>query len=334
MDLATMFRDSLVCGIVSVNGSDNVTTLNQQAREILGLTNTAQYRILADLPASIRDAIHATRVAKREVVNKTLEIRPEAQPAREIWYYATPTLDSGPSQGVTLILNDVASENTLAARLQRLDRLANIGTLSSSLAHEMKNALVAGRTFIEVLIEKHPDAEFSDLVRREFQRLELLLNQMLKWAGTGQPAFVKVRVHQALDHALRLVEHPCKLKDIATERTFRATRDIVVGNEGHIEQLFLNLFLNALDAMNEPGKLRVATTNDANRLLVSVSDTGSGMSPELIDRVFEPFMTTKEGGTGLGLSISRRIVLNHGGEITAANLAGGGAVFTVALPAD
>jgi two-component system, NtrC family, sensor kinase len=221
--------------------------------------------------------------------------------------------------------------------LRRLDRLATIGTLSASMAHEIKNALVAGKTFIDLLLEKNPDAELAGIVRREMARIESIVNQMLKFAGPERPAFVLVRLHEVIEHSLRLVQSQLEDKSIATTRAFQAASDAVSGDDFQLQQTFVNLLLNALDAMSPNGGLTVETRTMASgaglpQILVAIKDTGAGIAPEHLGKVFEPFFTTKPEGTGLGLAISRHIIQEHGGAIEAESQPGRGTVFRIVLP--
>ena len=245
-----------------------------------------------------------------------------------------------------LVRADPAARGQIEQDLRRLQRLASLGTLSASVAHEIKNALVAGRTFIDLLLEKHKDAELAELVRRELSRIESIVNQMLKFAGSAKPTFTPVRVHETLEHSLRLVQAQLDSKAITLNRIFQAGSDQVEGDECQLQQVFVNLFLNALEAMGLHGTLTVATelmsgeqapaslrdSAQVGHLRVTVKDTGVGIAPENVARLFEPFFTTKPSGTGLGLSITRRIIQEHGGDITLESQPNHGTTFSILLP--
>lgn len=243
-------------------------------------------------------------------------------------------------------LSDLSWANSLDERLRRLDRLANAGTLATSMAHEIKNALVASRTFIELLLEKNPDAELAGVVRRELGRIEAMLSRMLKFAGPVPATLGRVHVHEVLDHSLRLVQPQVADKSIDVQRSFRAAADLTDGDEYELEQAFVNLLLNALEAMGPHGSLTVSTdtleadgepaalreTAELSRIHVSIKDTGQGIPAEHMERLFEPFFTTKPSGTGLGLAVTHRVVREHGGTIRADSRLGEGTTFTITLP--
>jgi signal transduction histidine kinase len=230
--------------------------------------------------------------------------------------------------------------------LRRLDRLASLGLLSASMAHEIKNALVAGKTFLDLLLEKETDREVAESVRREFRRIDSLASQMLEYARPARPNLAPLHLHALLDHTLRLIEHRLKAHAIVLTREFRAESDVVQGDDYELEQALVNLFLNALEAMPHHGALSVTTATMSSEVLngqasghsasrwlhLTVQDDGPGIAPENLARLFEPFFTTKPHGTGLGLSITRRIIEEHQGSIRAESPPNQGAVFHILLP--
>lgn len=218
--------------------------------------------------------------------------------------------------------------------LQQLDRLANLGLFSASIAHEIKNGLVAIHTFCEVLLEKkETDVEMAKVVRRELKRIDGLVTQMLRMAAPKPAALVPVNVHALLDHSLRLLEHQMNGRMVTLRRDYRAIPEIVQGDEGRLQQVFMNLLLNAVEAMGHGGKLTVATEIAEDSMRISIRDTGAGIAQENFSRIFDTFFTTKKHGTGLGLAISRRVVEEHRGTIEVQSKLGNGSTFCIVLPA-
>jgi len=235
--------------------------------------------------------------------------------------------------------NSSAGANDLQENLRRLDRLANLGLISASLAHEIKNGLVPVNTYVEVLLEKGDDAEMAELVRRELKRIDALATQMLRLSAPKSPAQAKVQIHHVLDHSLRLLEHQMSGRMIALKRDYRAIPDTVRGNESQLQQAFMNLVLNGLEAIGSNGELTVRTEvfqDPLSRRSVKIhfQDTGPGIAPENLARLFEPFFTTKKNGTGLGLAISQRVAEDHQGKIEVVSEPGRGATFIVWLAAE
>jgi signal transduction histidine kinase len=221
--------------------------------------------------------------------------------------------------------------------LQRLDRLANLGTLSAGIAHEIKNGLVPIRTFVQLMLEKSDDRELAATVDRELKRLDSMISQMLRFAAPKPVAFARVKVQEVLETSLKLLQHQVDEKRISVKRDYKAADGTIDGDEDQLQQVLMNLFLNALQAMTLDGTLTISTEigpreDGANWVIIRVKDTGVGIKKENLDRIFEPFFTTKSHGTGLGLAISERVVRDHEGRIEAQSEPGKGATFIVSLP--
>ncbi|HEV2328531.1 MAG TPA: ATP-binding protein, partial [Verrucomicrobiae bacterium] len=224
------------------------------------------------------------------------------------------------------------------ANLQRLDRLANLGTLSAGIAHEIKNGLVPIRTFIQLMLEKSDDRELALTVERELKRIDSMVSQMLRFAAPKPAVVAPVRVKDVLEKSLRLLQHQIDEKMISVTRDYQAAPGTIDGDEAQLQQVVMNLLLNAVEAMTMNGVLTISTNpgrdqRDGPWLEIHVKDTGVGIPKENLDRIFEPFFTTKRNGTGLGLAISQRVIDEHHGRIEARSDAGKGATFVIILPA-
>ncbi len=221
--------------------------------------------------------------------------------------------------------------------MQRLDQLANLGMLSAGMAHEIKNALQAIKTFTDLLLEKNPDAENGEVVRRELDRINAIVTQMLRMATPASANFKTVRSHELLEHSLRVLHPLTSVKLVTLRKNYRAEPDTVLGDDVQLQQVIINLLLNALEAMETNGTLTLATevlnAEDGGRVLkIRIQDTGSGIAPENASRLFDPFFTTKKNGTGLGLAICQRIIQEHRGVIHAESEIGQGSTFSIHLP--
>jgi signal transduction histidine kinase len=169
------------------------------------------------------------------------------------------------------------------------------------------------------------------------KRIDGLATQMLRLASPRQAAFATVQVHPLLDHSLRLVQHQISGKLISLRRDYKAETDAVCGDDAQLQQAFMNLLFNAIEAMGANGILTVGTKivfseNDGRKLLVQIQDSGTGIAPENLGRLFEPFFTTKKNGTGLGLAITRRVALEHRGSVEVQSETGKGSTFSISLP--
>ncbi|HVU27737.1 MAG TPA: ATP-binding protein [Verrucomicrobiae bacterium] len=221
-------------------------------------------------------------------------------------------------------------------KIQRLDRLARIGLLSASMAHEIKNSLAVVKVYADLLAQKNPNAELTNVVTHELQRINEMVTQILRFAAPKRTVFAPVKIHGLLDQSLRLLQHQISAKLIALERDYQAAQETIHGDEAQLQQVLMNLLLNAIEAMSANGTLTVATKNieesGTRKLQIQIRDTGVGIAPENLPRLFEPFFTTKRNGTGLGLLISQRIVREHGGTIEAHSETGKGSTFSLIFP--
>jgi signal transduction histidine kinase len=348
LSFATVLRDHLGCGVVVIDGGNKVSVFAGRARQLLGL-DPMQTSLPAfeALPAPIQSIIRETLVGDTVPASRQIELDADSLGRITLHVNVVPLEPGRKDAGVVVLLNDLTAVRQLEERLALLDRLANLGTLAATMAHEIKNALVAGKTFIDLLLEKNKDAELVNVVRREMNRIDGIVSRMLKFSGPGKAAFTEVHLHDVLEHSLRLVEPKLEGQSIVVNRSFQAARDVVLGDDYQLEQAFVNLVLNALEAMGANGTLTIATdicphraksdtraaSQDRPHLRVAIRDTGPGVPPENLARLFEPFFTTKPKGTGLGLAITRRIVLEHRGDISVESPPGQGTAFQILLPA-
>lgn len=234
----------------------------------------------------------------------------------------------------------------MESSLRHLDRLASLGTVAAGSAHEVKNALVAIKTFAELSLEKNSDEEMPELVLREIKRIDGILSRILRMAGPARPALKSVGLHGVLEDSLRLVQHRLGALNIHLNRSLLAAHDQVKADEQQLGQAFINLLLNALESMPRKGSLTVATevvpaaknavqakgVPSRTQIHLSFTDTGCGISPDNLPRLFNTFFTTKKEGTGLGLAITRRIIQEHGGTITVDSELKKGTTFHIYLP--
>lgn len=213
-------------------------------------------------------------------------------------------------------------------RLAQLEKLATVGLYTSGIAHEIKNALVGVKTCVQLA----ECTELGPLANRELLRIESLVNLLSQYVSKSKQSFTRVRLNEVLSHALRSVESPRAAKDIVLCAKLEAASDAIQGNSIQLELAFLNLLLNAIEATPSQGAISVHTANDAAHVRVELRDSGPGIPAEDLDRIFEPFYSTKARGSGLGLGITRRIVRDHGAVIEVSSEPGQGAAFILTFP--
>jgi len=235
--------------------------------------------------------------------------------------------------------DSLRQERATRSQLIHSEKLAVAGRLLASVAHELNNPLQAIQNALFLLKDEEgistQGKQDLDIVLSEAERMGAMLERL---RVTYQPArtedFQPVQINAVIEDVRTLVATHLRHAQISFESHLDPGLPIIPGVADQLRQVFLNLFMNAVDAMETGGRLTVSTQNlpENNEVLVSVSDTGTGIDPAILPHIFEPFTTGKEKGTGLGLSISYELVFNHGGRIQAENNPEGGAAFRVWLP--
>ena len=220
-------------------------------------------------------------------------------------------------------------------QLRRADRLSAIGELSAGMAHEIRNPLGSIRGTAEILrdgiAEDDPRAEFAAILIREVDRLNRVVREFLEFARPRETDRMQIDLNPLLEEVLALVRQQA-VKNRVEFIFSPGTIPTIPADEGQLRQTFLNLVLNALQAMTDGGRLEVATGMEEGRLRVHFRDTGVGIAPEDMEKIFNPFFTTRNEGTGLGLAICHRIIQGHGGRIDVTSRPGQGTTFTVSFP--
>ncbi len=231
----------------------------------------------------------------------------------------------------------VQERERLREQLFQKEKLAYMGTLASSVVHEIRNPLTAIKTFVEYFPEKANDPEYKDkfqkLIPKELGRIDNVVNQLLSLAKPAHPSLGKVNIINTIDATLSLLEENLKLKKINLKKDYSVNEAIVEGDDEQLRQVFLNLFLNSVQAMDDGGVLSISVDSREDKFVnISVKDTGSGISVEDQKKLFTPFFTTKKEGIGLGLVIIKEIIDNHKGTLSVDSEVGKGTRFLINLP--
>jgi signal transduction histidine kinase len=252
----------------------------------------------------------------------------------------TPLRDSdGAVAGTILVIEDISSRVQLEEQLQISEKMASIGLLAAGVAHEVNTPLTGISSFTQMLLQQaepeDPRTKVLEKIERQTFRAAKIVNGLLNLARPAQVDSGPIDLHAVVSDVLSLLEHQLRNSSIQVRKELLPTGAIVQGTEYKLQQVFLNLFLNARDAMPRGGWLTIATSvRDDGMAVIEVSDTGSGIPPDQLSRIYDPFFTTKEigKGTGLGLSITYGIVQEHGGAITCDSVVGQGTRFVLSLP--
>ncbi len=246
---------------------------------------------------------------------------------------------AGQGRGFLHILRDITTQERMEAELIRAEKLAALGRLVTSLAHEINNPLQALRSGFRLLLDPRIDEEkrhkYLEIAERELERLIAIVERVLGFYRPSAEQAEPTDVNALLDETLALVNEDLEQGQVVVERRLSPQLPPVAAMVDQLKQVFLNIVLNARQAMPAGGKLTVETTFHElqGEVHISFTDTGEGIPEAEIPRLFEPFYTTREGGSGLGLTISYGIVERHGGRIEVRSTSGVGSSFTVLLPA-
>jgi two-component system NtrC family sensor kinase len=244
--------------------------------------------------------------------------------------------------GRIIIVDDITERMELEAQLAQADKLSSIGLLAAGVAHEVNTPLAVISSYTQMLAKQVRGdsrvAPLLDKITQQTFRASEIVNGLLNFSRTGAAEFTALDLNQVIEETLKLLEHQFRASQVSLETSFEIGLPPILGNSGKLQQVFLNLFLNAKDAMSAGGTLRVATVANGH-VAVDVSDTGSGIASEHMQRIYDPFFTTKaalvEGqrrGTGLGLAVSYGIIQEHAGKIQVESQVGSGTTFHLEFP--
>jgi PAS domain S-box-containing protein len=337
-NFAGSLLDCIAHGVIVIGPSRNILAFNQSAERLTGLhAEDLINRPAGVLPEALQALIDETFVTAKAVLHRDV-LLPQGGGA-EVLLQITTTIAHQPGGGVLSVLaelQNVSQARSMAANLEHLDRLASLGVLGASVVHEIKNALVPVRTFVEMAAEQRADPEMNELVAQEIRRMDAVVRQMLRGATRDEFKPAPLGFHALLRDAMNLLRHKFQAHSVKLEAKLSAASDRVNGDDRQLRHAVFNLLINALESMGESGRLTVTTEAvdlwGRRHLRASITDTGSGISGENLARLFSPFFTTKREGTGLGLAITRRIIQEHNGAITVDSKVNGGTTFHVFLP--
>ncbi len=336
--------ESLNDGLAVLDRNGRVVRWNRQMEELYGVRHESAVGLPLDelFESGVVRMIHGPAAGAAEgTAHYRIPMTTRHEPPRRLLVNlgATPLRDSHADVvGSIVIVEDISTRVQLEEQLQISEKMASIGLLAAGVAHEVNTPLTGISSFTQMLLESaqpdDPSTHVLEKIERQTFRAAKIVNGLLNLARPAQVDSGPCDINAVVNDVLSLLEHQFRTGSIQVRKELAAVAPEVQGIEHKLQQVFLNLFLNARDAMPKGGWLTIVTRAERDGAFVEVADTGSGIPAEQLSRIYDPFFTTKEigKGTGLGLSITYGIVQEHGGSITCDSQVGQGTRFSIRLP--
>ena len=338
--------ESVNVGILVVDFDGRITTWNSALEEMFGIARERALR------RNVRDILDHDLI--ETIQNAVGQEGWSLHETRHIYKYNASTEDGRPLTlnvslapfeaargvvtGTLVVIENVTERAQLEEQLLQREKLSSIGLLAAGVAHEVNTPLAGISSYTQMLLQQVPE---TDAKRRMLEKIQAqtlrasgIVNNLLNFSRTGDAQFREVDLNRVLDDTLQLLEPQLRSSKFEIVRNYGAELPAAYGNASKLQQVFMNLVLNARDAMPAGGRLTINTRLVDTSLVVDFRDTGTGIAPENIARIYDPFFTTKEvgQGTGLGLALSYGIIQEHSGRIFVESRPGEGTHFTLKLP--
>ncbi len=342
--------ESIKVGIFTLDLNDRVESWNAEMEVMYALPRAeAIGQALEDIfpPAVLEPFLAAHGQSGTHHVSKMqLELRNGESRTANLAIAPLLTRDFVPVGSIVMI-EDITERTRLEGQLTQAEKLSSIGLLAAGVAHEVNTPLAVISSYAQML-QKHTrdDQRLQPVLEKITQqtfRASEIVNSLLNFSRTSSSVFTSLDLNTVLRETLTLLDHQLRTSRIAVEADLQTPLDRIYGSQGKLQQVILNLLLNAKDAMvdNEGGVLRLETFDNVKNVTLRISDTGTGIDPEHLHRIYDPFFTTKNGlrqgqhkGTGLGLSVSYGIVQEHNGRIQVESAVGRGTTFRLDFPVE
>ncbi len=341
--------ESINVGIFAIDLNDRIESWNAQMEAMYAFSRAEALgrELRSVFPAQLIDAVDGFRNEQgvHHLYKFPLTTRAGEQRTTNIAVAPLLSRDFVPVGRIVLV-DDITERVTLEAQLTQADKLSSIGLLAAGVAHEINTPLAVISSYAQMLSKQlRGDGRADDrlgpvldkITQQSFRAAEIA-NGLLNFSRTSSTEFRSTDLNQVIRDTLSLLEHQFKTAQIAIELELAEDLPLIHGNSGKLQQVFLNLLLNAKDAMPAGGRLRVATAMNGH-VEALVADSGGGIAPEHLKRIYDPFFTTKitsrpgdRRGTGLGLSVSYGIIQEHAGKIHVESAVGAGTTFHLEFP--
>jgi two-component system, NtrC family, sensor kinase len=339
--------ESINVGLLAVDLDGRVTRLNSALEHILDLRRDSavgrrvEELFSEDFADTLKQVLGKTGWRLQEIRNiYKLHTATRTNRALVLNIALAPLQDAAGQTGALVVLEDVTTRISLEEQLQQREKLSSIGLLAAGVAHEVNTPLTGVSSYTQMLLgmlnDNDPKRALLQKVRTQAERATNIVNNLLNFSRTGSATeFAEIDVARVLDDTLQLLEPQLRRSQIEIVRAYEKDASEIYANAGKLQQVFTNLLLNARDAIPDGGRIIVSTsTAEDGSLAVEIADTGIGIAPENVAKIYDPFYTTKGvgQGTGLGLAVTYGIVQEHAGRITVESTPGHGTTFRITLP--
>ncbi len=327
-------------GILTLDPDGCLTTLNGPAARILKVSADVSGKPLKQILESWPEIYTAFESGLHDQSSEAWSQYVEVKRGGKAMTFrlAILSLSSGDAAGQLLTIEDLTERVEMRRRMERVDRLASLGRLSASIAHEIRNPLTGVSLLLDELHDRMLGNENDQgvIVRalNEIERLEGLVNELLHFATQPQAELKAGSVVAVIEDTLFLVDKQCRKAGVVLETDIASDLPDFFLDKDKLKQAFLNLITNALEAMPDGGKLSIAADQVEGVVRVVFTDSGKGIPSELLNEIFEPFYTTKGEGAGLGLAITHNIISDHNGRIEVKSQPDQGTTFSLYFPVE
>jgi PAS domain S-box-containing protein len=339
--------ESINVGLLAVDLEGCVTRLNSALEHILDLRRDAavgrrvEELFSEDFADTLKQVLGKDGWRLKEIRNiYKLHTATRGNRSLVLNIALAPLQDGQGQTGALVVIEDVTARISLEEQLQQREKLSSIGLLAAGVAHEVNTPLTGVSSYTQMLLgmlnETDPKHALLQKVRTQAERATNIVNNLLNFSRTGSATeFAEIDVARVLDDTLQLLEPQLRRGQIELVRSYESDAPEAYANAGKLQQVFTNLILNARDAIPDGGRIMVTTgTAEDGSLIAEISDTGIGIAPENVAKIYDPFYTTKGvgQGTGLGLAVSYGIIQEHAGRISVDSTPGRGTTFRITLP--
>ena len=338
--------ESITLGIAVVSPDGDITVWNNEMESLLALkrSDVVDKNISDIFPNNLLQTLRKVTEGPPWIIQETLQLHKTYVRSRDNRsHLVNITLSPFVSEddvmrGILLVFHDITDKVRLENQLMQAEKLSSIGLLAAGIAHEVNTPLTGISSYAQMLIKQtansDPRHELLKKIESQSFRASSIVNNLLNFSRINDSDSQEVKVNNLMVETLSLLQHQLNRSHINVELDLDPSLPGTLGNGGKLQQVLMNLFLNAKDAMPEGGHLRLKSYKEDSQLVIEIQDNGVGISQEDIKRIYDPFFTTKEvgKGTGLGLSVCYGIIQEHSGRISVVSQPGTGTTFRLQLP--